>query len=193
MTDIPLTCRCGTVEGVMKNATAATGNRVVCCCSDCQNFARYLNCADDVLDQFGGTDIYQTSQSQVTIQRGTEQLRCVKLTPKGLVRWYTHCCNTPVGNTMNASMPFVGLIHSFIGLKNIDNALGPVRAYVQCQHAIGEPDYPHSAKKFPLGITLRIMRKMLSWKLSGKNKPSVFFSDDGKPVAELVFEDKFSS
>lgn len=190
MADIPLQCHCGSVKGLVKNAAADSGNRIVCCCSDCQEFARYLKRGDDVLDQFGGTEIYQTSQAQVSIQQGAEQLRSVKMTPKGLIRWYTHCCNTPIGNTMNASMPFVGLIHSFINPKNTDKQLGPVRAYVQCQYALGEPDYPHSAKKFPPGITFRIMRKMLVWKLRGMNKPSVFFNEDGKPVYKPALADK---
>ena len=34
----------------------------------------------------------------------------VRLTPKGLFRWHTTCCNTPVGNTLRPSVPFVGIV-----------------------------------------------------------------------------------
>ena len=110
----------------------------------------------------------------------------MRLTKKGMLRWYTSCCNTPVGNTMSAKMPFVGVIHTFINEPNRDEVLGPVRAFVQTQSARGVPDYPKHASKFPLGITARIIRKMIVWKLQGKQKPSVFFGDDGRPVVKPI-------
>lgn len=183
MTTVTLECQCGTVKGIATDIMPASGNRVVCCCSDCQAFANQLD-RGDVLDQFGGTDIYQTSQSQVRITEGSDQIRSLRLSSKGLLRWYTGCCNTPVANTMNASMPFVGVLAVFMKDINRNEVLGPVRAYVQTQYAIGKPDYPHSAKKFPVGITLRIMRKMLGWKMRGMHKPSAFFHDDGTPVSK---------
>jgi len=118
MTDIRLQCQCGTVQGVARECTASSGNRVVCCCDDCQTFADHLQCEMDILDEFGGTEIYQTSQSQVEISSGQEQLKSMRLKRKGLLRWYTGCCNTPVGNTMNAGMPFVGIIHNFMAFEN---------------------------------------------------------------------------
>lgn len=184
--DIDLKCGCGAVEGVALNITPQSGNRVVCCCDDCQAFADHLDCEADILDEFGGTEIFQTSQSQVRIDKGAEHLRCLRLTSKGMNRWYTDCCNTPIGNTMSAGMPFIGVFHNFMKIEGDRNsALGPVLAYVQTKHARGTPTYPHSSKKFPLGITLRIMRKMLVWKLRGMNKPSAFFDANGKTMAEV--------
>ena len=171
------------VQGLAAGITPASGNRVVCCCSDCQAFAHYLE-QDNILDEFGGTDIYQTSQAQISIQQGRDQLRSMRLTEKGLLRWYTACCNTPVGNSINAKMPFIGVIHNFLDLPDFAAALGPVRAYVQTQDALGTPNYPKHSEKFPLGITVRIIRKMLIWKLQGKSTPSAFFNDDGKPVSK---------
>lgn len=185
-------CSCGAVKGVALNITPSSGNRVVCCCSGCQAFVTYLE-RDDVLDQFGGTDLYQTSQSQIRIDQGNEQLKSVRMTPKGVLRWYAGCCNTPIGNTMSAGVPFVGVIGDFLKVDNRERDLGPVRAYVQLQHAKGEPDYPHGAQKFPLGITLRIARKMLAWKLTGKSRPSSFFDDDGKPVSKPTLADQSRS
>jgi len=122
--------------------------------------------------------------SRVRIDSGAEQLRCLRLSPKGAKRWYTNCCQTPVGNTVSAAFPFVGVIHSFLDDElDRDKELGPIRAYVQTQHALGTPSYPHSAKKFPPGITFRILRKMLVWKLQGLAKPSAFFDENGRPVS----------
>ena len=186
MTTVFLECRCGRVKGTATNITPSSGNRVVCCCEDCQQFAHKLESADVVLDQYGGTEIFQTSQSQISIHEGADQLRSMRLSAKGLLRWYTGCCNTPVGNSINASMPFVGVLVVFMKDVQRDYVLGPVRAYVQTQYAKGNPDYPHSAEKYPLGITLRIIRKMLVWKLRGMHKPSVFFNSDGTPVSKPV-------
>lgn len=186
MGDVALQCECGKVKGSINSATPSSGLNVVCCCSDCQQFAVWLEQQSTVLDQFGGTQIYQTSMSQLTLHEGAEQLRCMRLSPGGLLRWYSGCCNTAIGNTMKASVPFIGVIHSFINVSDMQEHLGPVRAYVQTQDAVGEPDYPYSAKKFPAGITLRIIRKMISWRVRGMHKPSVFFGKDGRPVSKPV-------
>lgn len=184
MSQFKLSCDCGVVQGYIENATGSTGNRVVCCCSDCQAFAEHLKANNPLLDEFGGTQIYQTSQSQLTITSGQEQLRCLRLTPKAPTRWYTECCKTAVGNTVKASIPFVGVISSFWDkAENPDQTLGPVRAHVQTQHAKGNPNYPHSAKKYPLGISLRMLRKILLWKARGMQAPSVFYTDN-KPVSK---------
>ena len=183
--DIKLKCQCGAVQGTAINITPENGNRLVCCCSDCQAFAEHLERASDVLDEFGGTEIFQTSQSQVRIKKGGRHLRSLKLSSKGLTRWYTDCCNTPVANTINAGFPFAGVIHSFMDVRgDKDAAMGPVRAYVQTQYARGTPTHPKSSKKFPIGVTLTIMHKIMKWKMKGMQKPSVFFDDDGNPVVE---------
>ena len=189
MATINLQCRCGDVQGSAKDVTPSSGNRVICCCSDCQNFATHLGADETTLDEFGGTEIFQMSQSQLTIQSGHDKLQCLRLKKKGLLRWYTSCCNTPVGNTMSAGMPFVGVIHSFINEPNLEDVLGPVRAVVQTQDAKGEPTYPKHSAKFPLGITARIASKLLAWKLQGKHKPSAFFGDDGRPLVKPVILD----
>lgn len=186
MTTLSLKCLCGEVQGSATNVTPSSGTRVICCCSDCQAFALHLGRETDTLDEFGGTEIFQMSQSQLSIQQGQDKLQSIRLTPKGLLRWYTSCCNTPVGNTMNAGIPFVGVIHTFINAHEGDNVLGPVRAIVQTQYAKGVPEHARHFSKFPLGITMRILRKILIWKLQGKHKPSVFFSDDGKPMAKPI-------
>lgn len=190
MTTLSLRCKCGEVKGTATDITPSTGSRVVCCCSDCQAFAVHLKRDADTLDEFGGTEIFQMSQSQLSIKHGKDKLQSLRLKEKGLLRWYASCCNTPIGNTINADMPFVGVIHTFIREPNRDKVLGPVRAFVQTQHAKGVPDYPKHSAKFPLGITLRIVRMMALWKLKGKQKPSVFFDDDGRPVAKPIIADQ---
>lgn len=182
--DIKLQCLCGAVRGKLVNATSDNGIRLVCCCDDCQSFAAHLAPDGDILDSYGGTEIYQTSQSQVRITKGAEQLKAIRLTSKGLIRWYTGCCKTPVANTINAGFPFAGVFHNFMRIKgNKDDVLGPVRAHVQVRYARGNPDYPDSAAGFPVSVTLKVMLKIFRWKVKGMQKPSPFFNDDDEPVS----------
>lgn len=181
MTTVPLKCDCGQVQGTAHDISASDGTRVVCCCDDCQAFAQHLHHEAKTLDEFGGTDIFQTTQAQVTIEQGQDKLQCLRLTEKGALRWYTTCCNTPVANTANAKIPFVGIIHSFMDVDNRDELLGPVRAHVQVQHAIGTPNYPNASQKFPLGVVGRMIRKQIIGKIKGKQSPTVFFGDDARP------------
>ncbi|MFK7860274.1 MAG: DUF6151 family protein [Granulosicoccus sp.] len=186
MTTISLKCQCGEVRGRASDVTHSSGTHIICCCSDCQAFADHLERGAETLDEFGGTEIFQMSQAQLTIQQGQDKLQCLRLREKGLYRWYTRCCNTPVGNTLNGKMPFVGVIHTFIDESDKDGVLGPVRAVVQTQDARAVPDYPEHSAKFSVGITLRIIRKILLWKLQGKQQPSVFFDNDGRPVVKPI-------
>ncbi|MEN1728593.1 MAG: DUF6151 family protein, partial [Pseudomonadota bacterium] len=107
--DLPIRCRCGEFKGVALGLKSRTVTRVVCHCSDCQAFAHYLEQADRVLDEHGGTDICQVSPRGVEFERGSDQLACVRLGAKGPYRWYAACCGSPVGNTV-PGLAFVGLI-----------------------------------------------------------------------------------
>ncbi len=185
MTDVPLKCSCGTVKGTAHDVSPINGLRVVCHCDDCQAFVNNLGRGEDALDEHGGTDIYQMAPGLIKFEQGEDQLRCLRLTKKGTTRWYTACCKTPVGNTVNGSVPFIGVIHTIMDDDGIrDQALGPVRTYVQGQHALKELPSKRYNKGFPLGITLRIMGKILKWKLTGKGKPNPFFDEDGRPVSK---------
>lgn len=98
MTTYPLRCQCGTVRAVL--AHPARGNRVVCYCHDCRAFAHVLDQASRVLDERGGSEISQVLPKNLTFTQGTEALACLRLTPKGLLRWHSACCRTPIGNTL---------------------------------------------------------------------------------------------
>lgn len=184
MVNIKLKCSCGAVEGKALGISPNTGSRLVCYCDDCQAFARYLGREKEILDQYGGTDIFQLPPSRIEISKGKEQLRCMRLAPKGMYRWYTDCCKTPIGNTVSGGMPFVGMIHNFMdNAKSRDTDLGPVLGHVQAKFAKGTlpPDRNHSG--VPLGIILRFLRKILVAKLRGQGQPSPFFDSKGVPVS----------
>src|SRR5580693_8835680 len=106
-----LQCRCGTLRGFVSPSHGV--NRCVCYCRDCQAFAHFLGRADEILDASGGTDVIQTRAANVVFTEGREALACMRLTPNGMLRWYSTCCKTPVGNTTaNSKVSFVGLVHT---------------------------------------------------------------------------------
>ncbi|HEY0134646.1 MAG TPA: DUF6151 family protein, partial [Nannocystis sp.] len=110
--EIPLRCACGTIRGTALQASGSTGSRIFCYCDDCQAFARFVD-HPGVMNEQGGTDIYQMAPGRLKITAGVDALRCVRLSEKGLYRWYCGECRTPIGNT-KPPVPFVGLIHSFM-------------------------------------------------------------------------------
>lgn len=182
--DVPLKCECSKVQGLATHISPGYGNRIICYCNDCQAFANYLERGSSILDEYGGTDIFQLSPSQVKITAGKEHIRCIRLRPKGLYRWYTNCCKTPIGNTMSAALPFVGMIHNFMddGGKR-DEYLGPVLAYTLVKSA--KETLPDERKQgFPFKVTVRGICKLIVWKIKGLNQPSPFFNPDGTPVSE---------
>jgi hypothetical protein len=183
MTIVKLSCNCKKVQGQTEYVSAKSGNRIVCCCIDCQKFATFLCQEQQVLDQYGGTDIFQMPISHVHVTQGNEHIACIKLSDKGLHRWYTKCCHTPIGNTLGGKGPFIGVIHSFMQHSGTrDSDLGVHKGYVHSQSArLAVPD---NLKTSSFKAISSLLIKLISWKLKGLHRPSVFFNEDGKPVVK---------
>jgi hypothetical protein len=176
----PLQCRCGTLKGVVESPGSA--NRAICYCRDCQAFAHFLGRANDVLDERGGSDVIHILPKNITFTQGIEALACMRLTHKGMLRWYASCCNTPIGNTLpTPRISFIGLLHSCVehADRPLDDAFGAVRGWVNTKSAKGSPK-PRQV----LGPTLRwFFTKVLRARLNGEYKHTPFFrADTGAPV-----------
>lgn len=185
MTSVRLQCECGQVQGEAREISPGAGTRLVCYCDDCQAFPRVLGKAENVLDPWGGTDIYQMPQAHLQIHAGNDQLRCLRFGEKGTYRWYTACCNTPIGNTLGPGWPFIGVIHSFMQhAVSRDDDLGPSRGNVWTQFA--KEGAPDAISKAPSSfwLLLRSVRKLLVWRLKGLGQPSPLFDAEGRPAAE---------
>jgi hypothetical protein len=167
------------VRGWVADASPRSVNRVVCYCDDCQAFAHHLGRAD-LLDAHGGSDIVQTAPASLTFVQGQDRIVGLRLTPKGLYRWHTSCCRTPVGNTVSPAIPFVGIIVQAFdtGAQRPDDAFGRPIGAIMGKHAIGE--VPAATKGFGLSLTLRALRKVLGWRLRGKAWPNPSFSRDAR-------------
>ncbi|MEA5467222.1 DUF6151 family protein [Leptothoe sp. PORK10 BA2] len=174
-------CHCGKLKGALSCNQEL--NRCVCYCADCQAFARFLKREHEILDAMGGTSIIQTIPANITFTEGIENLTCMRLTAKGLLRWYATCCNTPIGNTLpTPNLSFIGLIHTCLSLDqtSLDNAFGSIRMYVNTQSAIGE-NKPKSTGA--LSGILRVIGMMLKARFDGRYKQTPFFDmESGTPI-----------
>lgn len=171
-------CNCGTIRAQLDSF--GISNRVICYCTDCRAFALFLE-RPDVLDSKGGTEILQVAQSRLVFTQGVEHLAAVRLTETGMIRWYSACCKTPLGNTMpNRKMVVAGLIHSCLDRSQLDSGFGREIALVNTDTAIGEPK-PKQSGLFR--SILRFLRMVTTGLLSGRYRASPFFNPAGAPVA----------
>jgi hypothetical protein len=169
----PLQCRCGTIRGVVNDPRDS--NRVVCYCNDCQAFAFFLGWEKEALDERGGSDVIQVPPKNITFTQGIEALACMRLTDKGLLRWYASCCKTPIGNTLhNPKFAFVGLVHSCLDGAGppLNDSFGPVRGWVFTKRARGNP----KPKQAGIGSSAAwFIRAILKARLTGDYKRTPFF------------------
>ncbi|WP_428036543.1 DUF6151 family protein [Amphritea sp.] len=171
-------CKCGALQGHIQGA--GTCSRVVCYCADCRAFTKYLGCSDEALDAQGGSEIVQLAQPRVVFSQGQEHLAVMRLSEKGLLRWYADCCKTPIGNTLaNPKVSFIGLIRPFLDQSMIEKDFGSSIAVVNVDSAIGELK---PVQKGLFGVILRFIWMVLPIRLSGQYRRSQLFTESGEPV-----------
>lgn len=187
---IQLQCQCGDVRGHIDDPKGQRFQRLMCYCDDCQSYIRHLGKVDSILDKHGGTRIFQGSPARVHFDAGHEQIAALRLSGKGIMRWYTRCCRSPIGNTTPVrQIPFVGIIESFISrpasARGLTRQLGPIGLGVFAgDKDIPDADFPiHSG--MPVSLLASSVRNLASWRLRGDHLRSPFFDKDtGEPVAE---------
>jgi hypothetical protein len=146
-------------------------NRAICYCDDCQAFLHHLG-RSDLLDAQGGSDVVQVPPASLTFDRGVEHIVGLRLTPKGLCRWYASCCKTPLGNTLSSpALPFVGIMARLF--QEPDDLFGKPSGGFFGKYAIGSP--PEGSTKLRPAAIARLLGKILGWRLRGKTWPHPFF------------------
>ena len=181
--DLALRCRCGTVRGVARAVSPRTVNHCFCYCDDCQAFAHFLGREDHVLDAHGGTEIVQMSQARLALTAGVEKVAAMRLTEKGLLRWYAGCCNTPIGNTLaTPAVPLIGLVRELIDAPQA--ALGPIRGRAFAQYAKGGRAAVPRDGSPDFVMLVRMLPKLLGWRLRGDHRRSALFDAASRPLVE---------
>ncbi len=192
--DVPVSCTCGRVKGVIRGLGRSSSNHVTCPCKGCQSYAHYLGRADDMLDQGGYSNIFQIDPATFEITEGHDHLACVRMTPKGPLRWYTDCCKTPLGNTLpKGGVPFLGVLPICTGHKGTEQAVvdmvGPVRA-------VANEKRPQSfGEKLKVwGMLAHLIRLMLWWRIRGGKSWKPFFDRETlRPIRKPVTISKAES
>jgi hypothetical protein len=176
-------CRCGQVRGTVTDTSPASVNRVICYCADCQTFAHALG-RPDVLDAKGGSDIVQIAPATMTISQGGEQVAALRLSAKGIHRFHAACCGTPLGNVRGPAIPVIGIPTGAFEVdgQDLDALFGPPQGGVFGQHARGGA--PAGSNGVPIRILLRILAKIIGWRLTGRGWPHPFFD---RPTGRTLF------
>lgn len=170
---IEIRCRCGEVRGSVTNPSPQMVNRVTCYCDDCQAFAHQLGRAD-LLNAKGGSDIVQVAPAALSFTKGQDRIVGLRLSPSGLYRWHTNCCNTPVGNTLSPAIPFVGLFAQTFDAPHLDDVIGAPTGAILGKFAIGEP--PAGSTGLNLSLLLHAVGRVLGWRFTGRAWPHPFFN-----------------
>ncbi|MEP2640575.1 DUF6151 family protein [Roseobacter sp.] len=177
MADVAFSCACGTLQGVVRDAAPAKCCHLICYCSDCRAFARHMGQLD-ALEPGGGSPLVQVLPAQVDITQGADQIACLRLSPKGLNRWYAACCNTPLANTPSTSkIPFAGMWRP---LFETHAPFGKVTTFGFTKMA-----RPGGARK-DKGLARMlggILKRTLSAYLNGTARQNPFFDATGAPVS----------
>lgn len=169
-------CQCGSVKGEISNFPNQCVGRLVCYCNDCQCFLHFIN-KQELLDTNGGSEIIPVYPSNFKITQGQDLIRGIRLSPKGLYRWYASCCQTPIANTQ-AKLPWVGMLSVMLPFKD-DNQkteiLGEVKSRVMGKFAKGQPPKGTSAKFAPRDF-FSVVPFILKGFVFGKNRNHPFFA-----------------
>ncbi|SHH79151.1 DUF6151 family protein [Marivita hallyeonensis] len=165
------TCQCGKME--WRIAPTAPGTHLVCYCADCQTYANVLDHGATRVDSDGGTEIFQTLPANFEFLRGQDHLAVLRLSPKGILRWYAGCCGTQIANTLpGPGLPFVGAV-----LPPGAKGYGPITALLS---TVGTA--PHIKETGVLKAQLSVIGRILGGVFSPSKRASPFFNDDKTPV-----------
>jgi hypothetical protein len=178
--DLTVSCQCGAFQAVIHGASPSNGNHGMCYCTDCQAFARHLGQLGVATDALGGTEIYQTQPARVEITAGADKLALLQLRKKGLYRWHTNCCNTPICNTMGQpKLAFAGFLVP--NIKATVDVLGPIRFRYKREEALGVVSEPSGSM---LMFIFRSLRAIAMERISGRWKKTPFFGEDGRAMVK---------
>jgi hypothetical protein len=170
-------CDCGKFRAELTQFPKNTPGRLICYCDDCQAYLHFLQ-RSELLDKNGGTEIIPAYPADIKFISGGEGLKCVRLLPNGMFRYYTSCCNSPVANT-DPHRPWAGILRPMYTVKNptaLDEALGPVKSSIMGKYAKGTPP-PGTPQSFDLRGMVTVLPFILKGKFLGKSKGSPFFEN----------------
>ena len=166
-------CACGKLHGHVTPDAVTSGAHVVCYCRDCRAAQLYMAQPDPAP---GPVDLFQTTPDSLTLE-GQENLGLFRLSPRGTMRWYATCCNTPLFNTATTpKFPFVGIQ---VARMSTPQRVGPVIAQAFAPKPGGTTTHKGLGR-----VILKMLPQILATRISGRWRQTPFFDvETGKPVA----------
>ncbi|WGH79116.1 DUF6151 family protein [Jannaschia ovalis] len=145
---------------------------IVCHCHDCRAAYTHLGLADP--EKVG---ILQTAQDRIRITQGGENLRVFRHSPRGALRWYATCCDTPLFYTPLKPR----LVHVGVNTDRLEDptAAGPVQAEAFIPGDNGKQRHKGAGR-----MIARMAKRVAAHNLSGKWRETPFFDADGNPVVD---------
>ncbi|MDE4173624.1 DUF6151 family protein [Phaeobacter sp. PT47_59] len=170
-------CTCGGLQGHIAPEALKTGTHIACYCADCRANEIYHGRPDPAPDP---VELFQLSPDAIHITKGAENLRLMRLGPKGLFRWYAGCCGTPFANTLKTpGLPFAGMRTNLFAQPEIFGKI-TTRAFMPRP---GKPPLTKGALSMVYGLFTR----MVAARLSGRWKETPFFDiETGRPICEPI-------
>ncbi len=177
-----ISCDCGTFVAKLKAFPKHTPGRLVCYCDDCQTFVEKIQ-RTDVLDAYGGTEVIPVYPKEIEIIQGIDALKCYRLSDKGVYRWVTACCNSPILNT-RPGFPWAGIFNTTYKDPAALSALGNVKARIYGKYALDGAPFKIS-EKIAFRDMLVVMPFLIKGKILGMDKKSPLFGSDNKtPIVQ---------
>lgn len=162
-----LSCVCGKMKWHI--TAKADGTHLICHCKDCAAFSKHLKRSEFL--ENGGTEAFQCLPRDIHFDAGQDNLRLLRLSDKGLHRYFAGCCNTPIANTPPNALPFVSAI-----LPKGRKDFGRIKCVFKGEQA------PKPVKSKGVGpIIFNIFRRMITALITGQ-RASPFLGDDKKPI-----------
>lgn len=165
-------CGCGALKGEITPAGVRHGTHADCFCPDC----RANELAHGQPDPAPGpVDIFQIAAHHVHFTEGLEHLSLLRLSPKGLLRWYAGCCGTPMINTLaKPGISFAGILTARLAEPE---RLGPVRGH----GFVPQPDGKVKTEGL-VPVLLGLASRALAARITGKWRDNPFFDASGAPI-----------
>lgn len=178
MVTVNISCVCKEVQAEVSDVSPSTANHLVCFCHDCRDFLRFLEKAD-WLTPGNGAALVHVAAGRVSFKVGAERLQAIRLSDKGLFRYFTSCCKSPFGVTMSEGMPLVA--YSTHLVDSLTDFCAPSNCY-------GKFAGPGAPSGIPSVVTpafgFKMLRLLATWKVTGKGSPHPYFRN-GKSIAPV--------
>ncbi|MDO6733718.1 DUF6151 family protein [Octadecabacter sp. 1_MG-2023] len=173
--DVPFTCSCGAVRGVLRDIRPRSGGHLRCYCADCRQAAVW---AGDVTPTPNGIHYYQTTPDRIDFATGLASLRVFKWKKGRLLRWYAPCCGSPMFNTLDSPKWAFASINT--ERFSTPDALGPAVAFAFKPMPNGK-----SKTKGFVGFIAGFARRTIWARISGAWRNTPFFDATGETITSI--------